>query len=157
MRIWANSPLLCHLLKRPYSVDHYPAEDEKLRASSIIRRRGGNCPNTLEVFQQLLNSARFTSFSLALCSLLPSERSSAYSEIKASFDAATDLSLCLCRDNSHEAASSYIIRSNTAGTRTIVNYNGLQEMTSQEFGSLISEAREKISWCHFEVSHRSMI
>ncbi len=35
------------------SVPHYPIEDEKLRATEIVRRRGGNCPNTLEVVAQL--------------------------------------------------------------------------------------------------------
>lgn len=35
-------------------VPHYPHEDEKLRATALIKRRGGNCPNTLEVLQQLI-------------------------------------------------------------------------------------------------------
>ena len=36
------------------TVPHYPEEDSKLRATSLTRRRGGNCPNTLEVLQQLI-------------------------------------------------------------------------------------------------------
>lgn len=35
-------------------VPYYPGEDEKLRATALIKRRGGNCPNTLEVLQQLV-------------------------------------------------------------------------------------------------------
>lgn len=35
-------------------VPHYPREDEKLRATALIKRRGGNCPNSLEVLQQLV-------------------------------------------------------------------------------------------------------
>ena len=29
------------------TVSHFPGEDEKLRASSLVRRRGGNGPNML--------------------------------------------------------------------------------------------------------------
>jgi len=29
------------------TVSHFPGEDEKLRASKLSRRRGGNGPNTL--------------------------------------------------------------------------------------------------------------
>lgn len=35
-----------------YSVDHYPAEDEELRASAQQRRRGGNAANTAVVLAQ---------------------------------------------------------------------------------------------------------
>lgn len=37
-----------------HSVDHYPAEDEKLRAASVAIRRGGNTLNTLDVLVRLL-------------------------------------------------------------------------------------------------------
>ncbi|KAI4179782.1 MAG: hypothetical protein L6R41_007640 [Letrouitia leprolyta] len=133
------------------NVDHYPAEDSKLRASRIIRRRGGNCPNTLEVLQQLLDSnPRDSPISLALCAVLPSSSSLGYREIKSSFEEATDLTPCICREDSTEPASSYIIRSKAADSRTIVNYNGLREMMVEEFAGVVDTSREGLGWCHFE-------
>lgn len=41
------------------TVPHFPAEDSKLRALSLTKRRGGNCPNTLEVLTQLTNAFAF--------------------------------------------------------------------------------------------------
>lgn len=41
----------------PRSVPHFPEEDSKLRATSLSVRRGGNCPNSLEVLQQLLRTS----------------------------------------------------------------------------------------------------
>ncbi|KAI4138747.1 MAG: hypothetical protein LQ341_004523, partial [Variospora aurantia] len=133
-------------------VDHYPAEDEKLRASSIVRRRGGNCPNTVEVFQQLLDLNKNTNpVSLALCAVLPSKSSSGYQEIKASFAPVTDLTRCICREDNSEPASSYIIRSRAVDSRTIINYNGLREMSLEEFASVADELGERMGYCHFEV------
>ena len=37
------------------SVPHFPQEDSKLRATSLMKRRGGNTPNSLEVLQQLVS------------------------------------------------------------------------------------------------------
>jgi ketohexokinase len=55
------------------SVPHYPQEDEKLRATNIVQRRGGNGPNTLEVLQQLIGRGdNEEEPSLVLCSVLPS-------------------------------------------------------------------------------------
>jgi ketohexokinase len=36
------------------TVPYFPKEDAKLRATSLVKRRGGNTPNTLEVLQQLI-------------------------------------------------------------------------------------------------------
>ena len=44
-----------------------------------------------------------------------------------------DLSQCIYRSGHTEAASSYIIKSTGSGSRTIVNYNNLPEMTLAEF------------------------
>ncbi|KAL8970277.1 MAG: hypothetical protein Q9197_003893 [Variospora fuerteventurae] len=133
-------------------VDHYPAEDEKLRASSIVRRRGGNCPNTLEVLQQLLDlNQNANPVSLALCAVLPLKSSSGYQEIEASFAPVTDLTHCICREDNSEPASSYIIRSRAADSRTIINYNALREMSLEEFASVADELGEAMGCCHFEV------
>ncbi|CAL8582730.1 hypothetical protein XPA_008377 [Xanthoria parietina] len=132
-------------------VDHYPAEDEKLRASSILKRRGGNCPNTLEILQQLLDTdTSIPTISLALLAVLPSRSSPAYQEISASFNASTDLAHCICRPDVNEPASSYIVRSRQVDSRTIINYNGLPEMTTAEFASVADKLGENTGWCHFE-------
>lgn len=132
------------------NVGHYPAEDDKLRASSIIRRRGGNCPNTLEVLQQLLDSNHVSPVSLALCAVLPSSSSPGYQELRSSFEASIDLTHCICREDSNEPASSYIIRSRAADSRTIINFNGLREMTGEEFASVANKFGRYMGWCHFE-------
>jgi ketohexokinase len=131
------------------SVPHYPGEDEKLRGSSIVRRRGGNGPNTLEVLQQLVGN-QGESLHLSLCSVLPSQDSPAVKEIQDSLGPRVDLSCCIHRPEHTEAASSYIIRSLETGSRTIVNYNDLPEMTLSEFISVTETLRNQHCWFHFE-------
>jgi ketohexokinase len=66
-----------------------------------------------------------------------------------------DFSHCIYREESREAASSYIIRSEENGSRTIVNYNGLPEMTFDEFKDVANAVKEtgagEEDWWHFEV------
>lgn len=148
---------------------HYPEEDSKLRATSLTTRRGGNCPNSLHVLTQLLSSQnRSCTGSLAphLISCLPDPNSPATSKIKASFsskrkdeggdegEGGVDLSRCIYRHGVEEAASSFIIRSAETGSRTIVNYNGLDEMSVDEFKEAVRDAGSEgdKSWWHFEVS-----
>ena len=79
------------------TVPHFPEEDSKLCASSLTRRRGGNCPNTLEVLQQLTQLERDDKSSspvittelvpeLFLIATLPSRKSAQISLIDSSFD-----------------------------------------------------------------------
>ncbi|KAK4616326.1 Ketohexokinase [Fulvia fulva] len=132
------------------SVPKYPAEDDKLRASSLEKRRGGNVANSLEVLQQLSSSSgRSVDFTL-ICPL-PSPTSQATESVKKSFGPSVDLSLALYREASSEAASSFIIKSIESGSRTIVNYNNLDEMTLQEFQTRITSAPAgQRTWYHFE-------
>lgn len=135
---------------------YYPAEDEKLRATNIHRRRGGNVPNTLEVLQQLVRISDEHEPQLYLCSVMPASSAVASREIKASFGPNVDLSRCLYRDDHSEPASSYIIKSSSADGRTIVNYNDLPEMTSDEFVAISdSFDNETPTWYHFEVRLKS--
>ncbi len=72
-----------------------------------------------------------------------------------SFGDATPISFqhCIYREGATEAASSYIIRSKETGSRTLVNYNALDEMTVAEFEAIARDFRaEGKSWWHFEVS-----
>lgn len=131
------------------SVPRYPEEDSKLRATNLVVRRGGNCPNSLEVLQQLT-----TSLTLYVVSPLPRRDSIASNRILSSFgtDSRINLSRCLFREEYEEAASSYIIRSEATGTRTLVNYNALPEMTADEFSRTVINTipEDEEAWWHFE-------
>ncbi|PKS05256.1 hypothetical protein jhhlp_008627 [Lomentospora prolificans] len=147
------------------SVPFFPQEDSKLRAQSLTVRRGGNCPNSLEVLRQLLRHAPGSVGSAArthLVSCLPDAGSVATARIKASFGAEGDddgdgdgfLGSCIYREGVEEPASSFIVRSLETGSRTIVNYNGLEEMTAEEFRAAVEGFRKGgagESWWHFEV------
>lgn len=138
------------LLRAP----HYPGEDEKLRASRISRRRGGNCPNTLEVLGQLLQYRPSSAeSSLNLITTLPSKTSLASQQIQSSLGDIVRLDSCIYRERFREPASSYIIMSQATGSRTIVNYNELPEMTCIEFATAIEPLRTVTDrpWFHFEV------
>ncbi|KAG4255506.1 hypothetical protein FPRO06_02865 [Fusarium proliferatum] len=133
------------------SVPFFPSEDSKLRATSLNIRRGGNCPNSLQVLEQLL-SERDT-LQLHLVSPLPATGSSATQRVISSFGEQSniDFSHCVYREESTEAASSYIMRSEASGSRTLVNYNDLLEMTEDEFGNIARGFNpDQETWWHFE-------
>ncbi|KAH0548669.1 hypothetical protein GP486_007788 [Trichoglossum hirsutum] len=140
------------------TVESYPAEDEKLRASSLVRRRGGNCPNTVEVLQQLLDLSKPPgAITLALFTILPSRSSAGSQQIKSSLEPAINLTHCLHREEVGEPASSYIIKSRSTGSRTIVNFNDLPEMTASEFSTMADELGDKASLYHFEATGQGRI
>ncbi|OTB05838.1 hypothetical protein M426DRAFT_319521 [Hypoxylon sp. CI-4A] len=133
-------------------VPHYPGEDEKLRATNLQIRRGGNCPNTLEVLQQLLRDQTGQEVRPYLISCLPRADAPATATIVGSFgpESLVDFSRCIFRANHSEPASSYIIRSEATGSRTLVNYNDLPEMTIDEFVAAADEVGDDDAWFHFE-------
>lgn len=90
-----------------------------------------------------------------LVSTLPAAKSPDTERILRSFGAKplVDFRDCLFRSGHTEAASSYIFRSEATGSRTLVNYNGLPEMTLQEFADIAKGFKHSgRSWWHFEVS-----
>jgi ketohexokinase len=134
-----------------YSVDHYPEEDEKLRASSLTRRRGGNCPNSLEVIQQLINLSQ-SKLSLNLISVFPALESASTRFIKQTLGPDVNYDSCIYREDSSEPASAYVINSQRTGSRTIVSYNELSQMTLDEFSSSVELLGYTEKTCfHFEV------
>jgi ketohexokinase len=135
-------------------VSHYPAEDEKLRASSLDKRRGGNVPNTLEVLEQLIKAGHCHGFKRPiLVSVLPAQASTATRQIWQSLGPGINCDFCLHREDAQEAPASYIIRSQTSDSRTIINYNGLQEMTVEEFAQMADRLEPMdVGLYHFEVS-----
>ncbi|ORY03468.1 pfkB family kinase [Clohesyomyces aquaticus] len=141
------------------TVPHYPGEDDKLRASKIAHRRGGNCPNTLEVLRDLARChpnafPNMEQLELRLLAVLPAEGSPATEFIRESLCERLLYPLCIFREQVQEAASSYIIKSQGTGSRTIVNYNGLPEMTVDEFiqksRQIRTLANAVSTWYHFE-------
>ncbi|KAF5600948.1 uncharacterized protein FSUBG_8313 [Fusarium subglutinans] len=125
--------------------------DSKLRATSLNIRRGGNCPNSLQVLEQLLSE--HDTLQLHLVSPLPAAASSATQRVISSFGAQSsiDFSHCIYREERTEAASSYIMRSEASGSRTLVNYNDLLEMTQDEFGNIARGFNpDQETWWHFE-------
>ncbi|KLO79942.1 uncharacterized protein LW93_7387 [Fusarium fujikuroi] len=140
-----------HVFNSQDVVPFFPSEDSKLRATSLNIRRGGNCPNSLQVLEQLL-SERDT-LQLHLVSPLPATGSSATQRVISSFGEQSniDFSHCVYREESTEAASSYIMRSEASGSRTLVNYNDLLEMTEDEFGNIARGFNpDQETWWHFE-------
>lgn len=131
---------------------YYPGEDEKLRATNVTRRRGGNCPNTLEVLQQLTShESTDEELPLALITILPAKSSIASQQIRSAFESRVNLDHCIDRDGFEEPASCYIIKSQSTDSRTIVNYNDLPEMSLEEFTRAANELGPEATWFHFEV------
>ncbi|KAL9571088.1 hypothetical protein ACKAV7_004426 [Fusarium commune] len=120
-------------------------------STALNIRRGGNCPNSLQVLEQLLTE--HDTLKLHLVSPLPAAASSATQRVISSFGAQSniDFTPCVYREESTEAASSYIIRSEASGSRTLVNYNDLLEMTEDEFGNIARGFNpDQETWWHFE-------
>ncbi|RYN30967.1 hypothetical protein AA0119_g4830 [Alternaria tenuissima] len=150
------------------SVPHFPIEDEKLRAKSITRRRGGNTANSLEVLLQLQQHDPETarnprSTDLHLLAVLPEENSAASRFICESLPQVKISDVSLFRKQHQEAASSYIIQSEENRSRTIVSINQLPEMQESEFMQQVcsftgggggggdgKEQGWKKAWFHFE-------
>ncbi|KAI1776065.1 Ribokinase-like protein [Hypoxylon cercidicola] len=132
-------------------VPHYPDEDSKLRATNLHVRRGGNCPNTLEVLQQLLKERGGHHVKPYLMSCLPCADAPATATVVGSFghESVVDFTRCIYRADHTEPARSYIMRSDATGSRTSVNYNSLPEMTIDEFVAAANEVGDD-AWFHFE-------
>ncbi|KAK0614121.1 Ribokinase-like protein, partial [Immersiella caudata] len=153
------------------TVPDFPSEDAKLRATSLTVRRGGNCPNTLQVFHQLVQSSPTTPrVASHLISPLPSHSSPATQQILSSFDddpststdqadgtsratsttgteerkSVLEFGCCLYREEHSSPASSYIVRSSATSSRTIINYNELKEMSFEEFVRIADEITSSV-------------
>lgn len=87
-----------------------------------------------------------------LISCLPSADAPATATIVDSFgpESLVDFTRCIFREDQRQPASSYIIRSEATGSRTLVNYNDLPEMTIGEFVAAADELGDDV-WFHFEV------
>lgn len=135
---------------------HFPDEDAKLRATSLVVRRGGNGANSLDVLRQF---APAPDVALYLVATLPNRHCAATAKVLSSLTSGdevgrVDLSHCIYREDESETAVSYILSSQATGSRTIVNHNALAEMTVEDFASIAETFRkdDADTWWHFEVS-----
>lgn len=107
-------------------------------------------PNTLEVLQQLLTRRNISTVPVLLA-VLPNSVSLASQQIRSSLGPHVNLSHCFYRNDSLEAPSSYIIKSLDTDSRTIVNYNELEEMTVSEFQQVTEKLASRRGMIyHFE-------
>ena len=107
-------------------------------------------PNTLEVLQQLLTKKNIST-PLVLLAVLPNSVSLATQQIRSSLGPNVDLLHCFYRNDSFEAPSSYIIKSLDTDSRTLVNYNELDEMTVSEFQQVAEKLASRTELIyHFE-------
>ncbi|CAG8783455.1 20336_t:CDS:2 [Cetraspora pellucida] len=111
-------------------VDKFPPEDGKQRAQRVEKRRGGNSGNTLTVLSQFTNVDAWFMASMA------------------SKEASTP--------SASHAPVAYIIHADNTGSRTIINYNSIDELTFDEFQKIFDDTcmRDNSSipfnWIHFE-------
>lgn len=102
-----------------------------------------NWQNTLEVLSQLLDRSKHhedtAAVHLHLTSTFPSTSSPAIANFASSLTPRVSIKHSIYREAHEEPASSYIIRSRETGSRTIVNYNDLPEMTVDEFTEAVAK------------------
>lgn len=90
---------------------------------------------------------------LDLVAVLPSRSSPGSQLIRDSLGPAVSFDHCIYRENISDPASSYVIRSQSTDSRTIINFNELPEMTVDEFRCIVSQLNDTDDyWFHFEVN-----
>jgi hypothetical protein len=62
-----------------------------------------------------------------------------------------EMGWCFCRPGRKIAPSSYIVRSKESGSRTIVNYSEIEDITVEEFKGVFDAVGGMVKWWHFEV------
>jgi len=103
-------------------VPHYPEEDQKLRASNVTTRLGGNVPNTLNVLHQVAAKED----RLVLVSTF-AERDSSQRLTDKLEEMGVEVA-GVWRDDCPLNPQSWILKSEQTGSRTIVNYNGYNKI-----------------------------
>jgi ketohexokinase len=116
----------------------YPAEDAELRALSRRVLRGGNAANTLAVLRQMGHDCAWTG---VLGS--DAEGDQVLTDLRLR-GIATD---CCIRHSSGGTPTSYVILSRTTGSRTIVHYRDLPELSASDFAGVPIQGYD---WVHFE-------
>lgn len=119
-------------------VEHYPAEDDEVRALHQQVRRGGNASNTLVVLSQLGHHCRWGG---VLVDEPDGQRIAA--DLRAN-----GVELTACRwHRTGKVPTSYITLSRANGSRTIVHHRELPEYASADFAR---QTLTGLDWVHFE-------
>ncbi|KAI8391079.1 Ribokinase-like protein [Radiomyces spectabilis] len=129
------------------TVDHFPDEDSKLRASRMEQRRGGNCMNAAEVLSQSHSIDTW-------CMSAIGSKETTSSLVEQLAAKGINTSTCLHRDT--VTPSSYILHSLETGSRTIISCTSINDITENEFAQALDDvskvqSRQPIfDWVHFE-------
>lgn len=123
----------------------YPDEDTEVRALAQRQVRGGNVTNSLVVLSQLGHPC-------AWAGTLGDDAASG--QILADLDRHAIDTRMAVRHPGRSTPTSYIALSRTTGTRTIVHYRDLPELTAAELSTALSAQLGRLgtncAWVHFE-------
>lgn len=120
------------------SVPHYPKEDEELRADSRQFEVGGNVANMLYVLNQLGHDTHI------MTTIGADESAKQLLKGLQSRNIQTDL---VQRHIQGQTPTSYILRNQESGSRTITHFRDLAELSFDFFAKTEIEA---FDWLHFE-------
>lgn len=119
-------------------VDHYPAEDEEMRAASRRTALGGNAANTAQVLAGLGYLVGL------LATLAPDGDAAELRRLLA--EAGVDTRHLVAAEGGHTPVS-YILLHAANGSRTIVHHRELAELAFEDFAAL---PLHDYGWVHFE-------
>jgi len=119
------------------TVDHYPAEDEEMRAESQAVRCGGNAANTATVLAQHGHDVHFLG--------AVAHDSAGDALIKEMQNSNIDTDDCPRLQGT--TPTSYITLNQKNGSRSIVHYRNLAELSATDFPA---DAVSNFDWFHFE-------
>jgi ketohexokinase len=125
------------------TVDHYPQEDEEMRALSQQRCRGGNVTNTLTVLARL-------GYRCSWAGTLADDADAAVIRQELEL-AGIDFSDCPVEPDSCSPVS-WVIRNRQNGSRTIIHHRHLPELSFEQFAAI---SLDQYQWVHFEGRHVS--
>jgi ketohexokinase len=119
-------------------VDRYPAEDDEVRALERHHRRGGNCTNSLAVLAQLGHGVSWIG-------TLGDDADSRLLLAAAAREHIDTSRRVSCSGG--RTPVSHVVLSRATGSRTIVHYRDLPELSAEDFAAVPLQG---LDWVHFE-------
>jgi len=121
-------------------VSEFPSEDSEIRALAATVQPGGNAANTAYVLAQAGHQAQ-------LAAVLATDPEGA--ALQALLER-RGVGCAACVRHPGQTPASHILRSQTTGSRTIVHYRDLPELSAAEFARIDLTTAD---WVHFEGRH----